>query len=502
MAPSLAATKASGAAEPGRWEADPPRTHVTRDDPRDLPRHFYEQLLETAPDGIVVVDDAGTIRAVNRQAELLLGWPREELVGGPLQKLIPERAKQVHPHHRVAFMANPTTRPMGAGLNLCANRSDGSELPVDISLSPVQVGDAVWVSAAIRDATARMVAEDALRQANDKLTATVAALERRGRELALINEMGDLFQSCLTTEEAAGVIGSFAARAFPKTSAAIYLAHNGGQQLDLQVLPGTDRATPASVRREDCWALRRGRPFRSHPGAACPHVLARDATDALCLPLIAQDALLGLVSFVGRQGTTRPLDETLTRLAPAITEHMSLAVANVKLRETLHERSIQDALTGLFNRRHLDETIEDAVLDAEERGEPLAVLAVDIDNFKHFNDGKGHAAGDILLRQVADAIRTSVRPDDVVFRTGGDEFIVVLPGANAETALRRAQTLCDTIRLRDDVPVTASVGVATHPDHGRTPPELLAAADAALYDAKSEGRNRVCLARHGVVQVP
>lgn len=93
--------------------------------------------------------------------------------------------------HRVAA----ATRPMAAGFNLNARRSDGTELPVDISLSPVQVGDVVWVSAAIRDATARMAAEDALRRANDQLTATVGALERRGREMALINEMGDLFQT-------------------------------------------------------------------------------------------------------------------------------------------------------------------------------------------------------------------------------------------------------------------------------------------------------------------
>ena len=469
---------------------------MTRHDPAQLSSDFYQELLETAPDGIVVVDDTGTIRAVNRQAELLFGWSRKSVVGRSIELLIPERSRAVHPRHRAMFMAAPATRPMAAGFNLNARRSDGTELPVDISLSPVPVGDAVWVSAAIRDATARMAAEDALRRINEQLTATVAALERRGREMALINEMGDLFQSCLTTEEAAGVIATFAGRAFPDTAVAVYLAHLPGQQLTLENLPGTDRTAPPILPAQDCWALRYANPFRSTCEMACPHVVAQGAGGALCLPLVDQEMVLGLVSFLerDRSGRSRPLDESLTRLAPAITEHMSLALTNVRLREALHVRSIQDALTGLFNRRHFDEMIDAAVGDAEDGGEPLAVLAIDIDDFKGFNDGNGHSAGDLLLQQVADSIRACVRPADLVFRTGGDEFVVVLPGTAPDAAVRRAEAFCDAIGRRDDLPVTVSVGVATLPSDGVTRQELLDAADAALYRAKDAGRNRVCLA--------
>lgn len=468
---------------------------MTRDDPAQLSSDFYQELLETAPDGIVVADDAGVIRTVNRQAELLFGWERGQIVGQPLEMLIPERARAVHPRHRAEFMAEPTTRPMAAGFNLNARRSDGTELPVDISLSPVRVGDVVWVSAAIRDATARMAAEDALRRANDQLTATVGALERRGREMALINEMGDLFQRCLTTDEAAAVIATFSGRAFPDTAVTVYLAHQPGQPVGLEALPGTERTAPPLVRVQDCWALRHARPFRSTHKAACPHLLHQGGA-GMCLPLIDQDVVLGLVSFLDRDrsGSPRPLDETLTRLAPAITEHISLALANVRLREVLHVRSIQDALTGLFNRRHFDEMIDTAVGDAEDGGESLAVLAIDIDDFKGFNDGNGHSAGDLLLQRVADVIRGCVRPGDLVFRTGGDEFVVVLPGTAPATALRRAEAFCEAVELRDDVPATVSVGVATLPRDGGTRQELLDAADAALYQAKNAGRNRVCLA--------
>jgi diguanylate cyclase (GGDEF)-like protein/PAS domain S-box-containing protein len=468
----------------------PHEADVTIRDPLQLTTSIYRALLETAPDGVVVVDEHGTIRLVNRQTEVLLGWGRDELVGQSVDVLIPERAQAVHPRRRAAFMAHPTTRPMAAGFNLNARRSDGTELPVDISLSPVPVGDVVWVSAAIRDASARIAAEAKLRQVNEQLTAGVAALERRSRELALINAMGDLFQSCLTTDEAADVIGSFVARAFPDTPAAIYLARGSSEDLRLEA-PATEAGAPLVLRPEECLAIGSGKPFRSRPGAACPHLGGQPSADAMCLPLVAQDALLGLVSLRGRPHDAGGLDETLTRLAPAITEHVSLALANVKLREALQVRSIQDALTGLFNRRHLDETIDALVLDAEHREEPLAVLAVDLDDFKRFNDGNGHRAGDVLLRQVADLIRASVRPADLVFRTGGDEFVVVLPRTGAEVAERRAQAFCDAIAGRGDLPVTASIGIAVHPEHGRSPQELLDAADEALYEAKKAGRNRV-----------
>jgi PAS domain S-box-containing protein len=120
---------------------------------------FFEQLVETAPDGIVVVDARGIIRLANRQSESLFGWRRDDLIGKPIELLVPDRVRRAHPDHRARYTASPRTRPMAAGLELTARKADGSEFPVDISLSPLDTGVEVWVSAAIRDATARKRAE-------------------------------------------------------------------------------------------------------------------------------------------------------------------------------------------------------------------------------------------------------------------------------------------------------------------------------------------------------
>ncbi|HVL03089.1 MAG TPA: diguanylate cyclase, partial [Acidimicrobiales bacterium] len=436
---------------------------VPGDDDATFPDAFYQELLETAPDGVVVADDDGIIRLVNRQAEVLFGWGRGQLIGQPLEILIPHRVREVHPKHRAGFMAKPTTRPMAAGFNLNACRSDGSELPVDISLSPLNIAGRVWVSAAVRDATARMAAEDALRNANEQLTATVAELERRSGELALLNEMGDLLQSCLTSEEAGQVIASFAARVFPDAGGALYLPDQVSSRLDLEIVWGSDNLPQAAtLGPEDCWALRRGRPYWSLDRLACRHALDSPATHTMCLPLIAQGIVLGLVCFTSDTAaeTSRSAEDALGRVAPTIAEHISLALANVRLRETLQARSIHDALTGLYNRRHLDERIEAAVAAANRRREPLSLLAIDIDHFKRYNDGRGHAAGDEMLRRVADTIRSGVRPTDLVFRPGGDEFIVLLPETSSESAHHRAEAICAAIASQDDIPITASVGVA------------------------------------------
>jgi PAS domain S-box-containing protein len=133
-------------------------------DQADAERHRAEKqfrgLLEAAPDAIVAVDGDGLIRLVNRQAEVRLGYEREELIGQPVELLVPERVRAVHPSHRAGYFQNPTARPMGAGWELAARRKDGTEFPVDVSLSSLETEDGVLVSAAMRDITDRKRIEE------------------------------------------------------------------------------------------------------------------------------------------------------------------------------------------------------------------------------------------------------------------------------------------------------------------------------------------------------
>jgi diguanylate cyclase (GGDEF)-like protein len=164
----------------------------------------------------------------------------------------------------------------------------------------------------------------------------------------------------------------------------------------------------------------------------------------------------------------------------------------------LEQMTRTDQLTGLFNRRHLDVALEAEVSRARRERRPLGVLMLDLDQFKSFNDRFGHPAGDALLRAVAELLTAQLRPTDTVARYGGEEFTVLLPGSPREECVRIAERLRRRLReLRSgsgQAATTASIGVATSPEDGETATELIAAADAALYQAKREGRDRVVLA--------
>lgn len=172
-----------------------------------------------------------------------------------------------------------------------------------------------------------------------------------------------------------------------------------------------------------------------------------------------------------------------------------------QLEAALRDRALRDALTGVFNRRYLEETLEREVHRAVRHTMPLSVIMLDLDHFKRFNDTYGHAAGDTLLQAVSACLQSRVRGEDTVCRYGGEEFTLILPGASANEAARRAeeirhavQALCVQHKEQMLPAITISMGVATYPQHGTHPAAILHAADTALYGAKQAGRNCVKVA--------
>ncbi|HOJ39448.1 MAG TPA: GGDEF domain-containing protein, partial [bacterium] len=181
--------------------------------------------------------------------------------------------------------------------------------------------------------------------------------------------------------------------------------------------------------------------------------------------------------------------------------YLALAIANIKLRESLRMQSIRDILTGLYNRRYLEETMAREILRAARRHSTLGVVMIDIDHFKQFNDLYGHGAGDELLAQLGHFFRTHIRGSDIACRYGGEEFTLVMPDASLRDVVRRAEELRVAVKdLRVHYQgqllgsITLSLGIAVYPEHGTTADELIRLADAALYRAKKEGRDRVLVA--------
>jgi diguanylate cyclase (GGDEF)-like protein len=188
------------------------------------------------------------------------------------------------------------------------------------------------------------------------------------------------------------------------------------------------------------------------------------------------------------------------RLAVTLAEHVALAIANLKLRETLRTQSIRDQLTGLLNRRYMEESLDRELMRASRSQSPLGLVLLDVDRLKHVNDTFGHEAGDRLLQTVSRFLQRRTRADDVLCRLGGDEFVLVMPGASISIARDRAEQLLTEFRRvaidfsgQAEVAPSLSMGLAVFPEHAQTGPGLLRAADLALYRAKAEGRDRLAI---------
>jgi diguanylate cyclase (GGDEF)-like protein len=352
----------------------------------------------------------------------------------------------------------------------------------------------------------RQRVEMTLREVNEQLRHGVNTLAQRNREMAWLNEMGALLQSCRTVEDAYAVIARFAPQLFPGEAGALYILSTLQNLVEATVMWGAWGAAASATNRvfapNDCWALRRRQwhlVATPDPNVLCPHLTAAAPLASLCLPLIAQRELLGML-HVHSTGAGH-LTEAKQQLAQTMADSAALALANIRLRESLRQQSIRDPLTGLFNRRYFEESLDRELRRATRNDTQVGLVLLDIDHFKHFNDTFGHEAGDLLLRELGSFLKGHIRGGDIACRYGGEEFVLVLPDTSLQTMQQRATQIHAEVKHvralyqgRSLGPITLSLGVVAFPQHGQTREGLLRVADDTLYRAKHEGRNRVVIA--------
>src|SRR5262249_30451019 len=215
----------------------------------------------------------------------------------------------------------------------------------------------------------------------------------------------------------------------------------------------------------------------------------------ICVPLIARGQIKGALNIY-REGDAVAFSEMEFEMAKRFGDAAALALDNAEGRARLEHQARTDSLTGLFNHSVFYERLLQSLQESSRTHMPLAVLMLDIDDFKHVNDVHGHAVGDELLRFLAEALRAIVRPQDVICRLGGEEFAVVMDGCGGEDAVRvaeRVQTRLAEVDFPGIGRMTVSVGLALGPEHAMNPRELAACAEAAMMTAKAQGKNQVVL---------
>jgi diguanylate cyclase (GGDEF)-like protein/PAS domain S-box-containing protein len=466
----------------------------------------YRRLFETAKDGILLLDAAsGQITDVNPFLIELLGYTHEELLGkklweiGPFKDIVASQItfRELQQKKYIRYEELPL------------ETRQGSRVEVEFVSNLYEVNGKKVIQCNIRDISERMRAKDSLRKANEELSALVVELQKHDREMRLINRMNDLLQACKTQEEAYQVIALTAGELFTGQSGGLAILHASGQYLETFARWGDDPSLDAIFSLEDCWAMRRGQQHEvTDPLASviCRHFVQPPKTGYLCLPLVVQGETLGLFYLDRPEGMNREHAISWKQIVVTVGEGIKLSLSNLKLREIMREQATHDPLTGLFNRRYLDDTLPRELNHARRHNTRTSIAMLDIDHFKHFNDTFGHEAGDLILRELGRALNENIRKSDIACRFGGEEFVLVLLDSPLEASRQHIEKICShvkdlQIRYGDQLlgTISLSVGLVEAPDDDLTAGDLLRSADEALYVAKRAGRDRI-VAFHDLVK--
>lgn len=329
-------------------------------------------------------------------------------------------------------------------------------------------------------------------------------LEQSNREVQLLVSLTQLLQNCNQEDEYPPIISSLLGELFAHAAGAWYVLNATESQLVRMTQWGAPQeACPTALPPDDCWAYRRGQVhnvgFHQVAEVRCAHIPAQQRA-SICMPLLTQGKVIGTIVLIP-QSQTRPLDEFLAHdasLLTSVADTISLSLSNLRLRNSLREMAIEDALTGLYNRRYMQESFEREIERAQRQKHTIAVVMMDVDWFKRLNDTYGHDAGDLMLKRIADQLKRFRRGIDVVCRYGGEEFLVLLPEIPRATLAQRLEALRQDlqdmhVRYSGEklLSVTVSMGVSFYPQDSTDPAQLIHLADHALYRAKDKGRNRI-----------
>ncbi|MFO2484940.1 diguanylate cyclase [Legionella pneumophila serogroup 9] len=353
----------------------------------------------------------------------------------------------------------------------------------------------------VRNITKRVQEHTELQESYEKLANGMKKLQEKNEQITLLVEMSDIMLACGSQEELSDVMAKYSQRLLQFSSGYLFIMHPSKNYLEKAASWGNPQPHDLTFTPEQCWAIRLGRIHyagSSRIELMCSHTMFAEQPELslLCVPLMAQNDIYGLLYLeVGLK-----FDENQQLLITAFAELTALALANVRLRENLRYQSIRDPLTGLYNRRYLEDFLFKQLHQAERTKASFAILMLDLDHFKKINDTFGHDAGDLVLKELGQILNSDIRLGDIAARYGGEEFVLLLYDIDAQAAKMKAENLRSAISnlqvkygAQPVGQITASIGISVYPDDAKSPAEVIEAADKALYQAKNKGRNKVIL---------
>lgn len=472
---------------------------------------LFRSMVESLGEGVVIVDEKENFLFANEAAHRIFESEDKPLVGRCLKEFTtPDQFALIQEQTKLRKAGKRST------YELRLTMTDGREKVVLVTATPQFDDQKRFLStlAVITDISAMKKTEDVLRSMKNQLENSLRQLEKRNEEANRLLEMGDAFQMAQKEEEVIAIALNYARQLFPKESGALYLKSQHGQFLQKigswgDFSFGADYFLP-----EECWGLRKGQPHEIKDPVRdllCPHLAMERQLPlpSLCLPLLAFGESLGVLVMSccqEKEDINKPSQEEYQAqrewVARSFAQRLAISIFTIRLRESLKEKSIRDPLTHLYNRRFLEESLNREIFRARRSGQLIAVMMLDIDHFKQFNDLYGHDAGDIVLQKIAKILESSMRREDIVCRYGGEEFAIIMPLNSSEVAVSRAELILDRVRQleihykeRVFQNLTISIGLAFYPDDATSAEELLQVADQALLEAKRRGRNRLMLYR-------
>ncbi len=438
----------------------------------------FEQLFAASPEAIVLCNNDGMVLRANDEFFSLFGFSANEVLGHDIDQLI------VSDHADMKDEAKGITQYIAAGqqsfIETQRRHKDGHLIHVSILGKPISIdGNQIAVYGIYRDITARKAAEAALAASQKK----VEQLHSAADALGAADKEEDVYQ--ITCDAAEQVLG-FDLGILCIKEGDEFICQAVSSTVVLEKL-GKTRVDPRGVAIQ---ALKTGRPVivNGPMPETLPHGIPRDSKSLICAPI----ADIGV--FQAASPHPNVFSEEDGRLLAILLGHTAVAVSRLRLQAELIKQARHDALTGVFNRHYFNELIAQEVIRASRYDHPIGLLMIDVDRFKEINDNYGHQTGDMVLKEIADVLRATVRKSDMIVRYGGDEFLVVLTetGEDAEDAaarVRDAVISSDKLREISGFNVTVSVGhIFWHPSHGTPIEEALATADSRMYDDKRSSR--------------